>query len=673
MAANPFDQFDQPAAPAANPFDQFDKPVTEKRRLTTPAQKKTSPLVAPYANIIGGLVRGAGSIGSTLLWPIDKVQDFYYGDRNPTLSGLITGQQPLSRNEERRRAIDAGLNALIGSDPESNLYAIGKLTGEVAGTAGVGPVLGAGARAVPALARFAPALETGGLSPQMQRGVTNALTRIGAGGVVGGATTLAMDPSQTLEGAQIGAAIGAGAPVVGALATAAGRAAERLYRGAKTRALLEASEGRGQDIVDILRGNVELVPGSMPTAGEAAAPLNLTRYAALQQTASERVPELVTPYFQRGQAQEAARLAAVRSVGQTPAALEAATAARSAEASRLYGLARQGLVESDSNLAPLLDRPSMDKAFERAAKLAREAGDEFVIGKNVPERVVPSSIVDEFGRPVSETVIPAQTAQYPVKSLHYVKLALDDLLKNPAEFGIGATEARMIGDTRKQFINWLEKNSPEYGAARQAFAAASKPINQMEVGQYLEGKLVGGLGEERARAFGTAVKEAPTTIKSAVTGAPRMQNLADILTPDQLRAVEAVKADLERGALFQQQARAASRIGPTAEKAATEASAETVGGAMPSLLNRIQTVANAILKRLTTGMDRKLAIEIATEMLDPQAAAAAMEKALAREARIQGAKGAVKKAVGAVPKPVAAATAVNALRPPSPNNNALSE
>ena len=94
---------------------------------------------------------------------------------------------------------------------------------------------------------------------------------------------------------------------------------------------------------------------------------------------------------------------------------------------------------------------------------------------------------------------------------------------------------------------------------------------------------------------------------------------------------------------------------------------------MPSLLNRIQTVANAILKRLTTGMDRKLAIEIATEMLDPQAAAAAMEKALAREARIQGAKGAAKKVVGAVPKPVAAATAVNALRPPSPNNNALSE
>lgn len=626
-------------------------PAAPKPPAAAPEPTLAGSVLQTGKNVLGGVVRGAGSIGATILRPFESAE----------------------ANALRRRQIDEGLNALIGADPESTAYAIGKLTGEVAGTAGLGPVLAGGARAVPALARFAPALETGGLAPQMPRGVTNALTRIGAGGVTGGAMTLAADPSQTLQGAQIGAVIGAGAPVVAGLGRAAGRAAEKAYRGAKTRALLEASEGRGQDIVNILRGNVELVPGSLPTAGEAAAPLGLTRYAALQQSAAENVPETVTSYFQRGQQQEAARLAAVRNVGKTPAELEAAKNLRSAEANTLYGLARQGLVQSDSTLAPLLDRPSMDKAFERAAKLAREAGDEFVIGKNVPEQIVPSSVLDQFGNPVGSVTIPAQFAEYPVKSLHYVKLALDDLLKNPAEFGIGATEAKMIGDTRRQFIGWLEQNSPEYAAARTAFAAASKPINQMEVGQYLEGKLTGGLGEERARVFGTAVKEAPTTIRNAVTGAPRMERLSEILTPDQLKAVEAVKADLERGLLFQQQARAANKIGPTAEKAATAASAETLGGAMPSLLSRIQTVANAILKRLTTGMDRKLAIEIATEMLDPQAAAAAMEKALAREARIQGAKGVVRRGAAIIPKGPAAATAVNALRPSQTNQNALSE
>jgi hypothetical protein len=659
MAANPFDQFD---APAANPFDQFDAAPTPAKK-PAPAQSKTpAPLqymadlyggyLQDTANVLGGAIRGAGSIGASIFRPFETAAE----------------------NRERRRLMDEGLQNLLGADPESLGYAGGKFSGEVAGTAGLGPLMAGGARAVPVLARFAPALESGGLAPQMQRGVTNMLTRTGAGGITGGATTLFIDPSETATGAGLGAAIAtAGGPVVNALGQIVARGAEKAYRGSKASALLSAAEGRGQDIVDILRGNVELVPGSMPIAGEAAAPLNLTRYAALQESASKKVPELVTPYFQRGQQQEAARLAAVQGVGKTPAALEAAKTARSAEASRLYGLARQGLVQSDDKLAPLLDRPSMGKAFERAAKLARESGDEFVIGKNVPEQVIPSSVLDQFGNPVGSVTIPAEFAEYPVKSLHYVKLALDDLLKNPAEFGIGATEAKMIGDTRKQFIGWLEKNSPEYGAARTAFAAASKPINQMEVGQYLEGKLTGGLGEERARVFGTAVKDAPSTIKNAATGAPRMENLSEILTPDQVKAVEAVKADLERGLLFQQQARAAGKIGPTAEKTATTASTEMVGGAMPSLLSRIQTVANAIMKRMTTGMDRKLAIEIATEMLDPQAAATAMEKALKREANIQGVKKVVGKVTGAVSNAAVAAGAVNLLRPQSSNNNALSE
>ena len=619
--------------------------------VSAPAQPKRSALLQGAADVFGGAIRGAGSIGATALRPFE------------------TGAE----NEQRRRDIDEGLVNLLGADPESWMYAGGKLAGEVAGTAGVGPFMAGGARAVPVLARFAPALETGGLAPQMQRGVTNMLTRAGAGAATGGAATLAADPSQTAAGAGFGAAFGLGAPVVNALGRLVGKVAEQGYRGSKATALLSAAEGRGQDIVDILRGNVELVPGSLPTAGEAAAPLNLTRYSALQQSAAENVPELVTPYFQRGQQQEAARLASVQGVGKTPAALEAAKTARGAEANKLYGLARRALVQSDDKLAPLLDRPSMGKAFERAAKLAREAGDDFVVGKNMPEQIIPSSLLDQFGNPAGSVTIPAQFAEYPVKSLHYVKLALDDLLKNPAEFGIGATEARMIGDTRKQFIGWLEKNSPEYGTARTAFASASKPINQMEVGQYLEGKLTGGLGEERARVFGTAVKDAPSTIKNATTGAPRMENLSEILTPDQMKAVESVKDDLERGLLFQQQARVAGKIGPTAEKAATTASAETIGGAMPSFLSRVQTVANAIMKRITTGMDSKLAIEIATEMLDPKAAATAMEKALAREAKIQGAKRAVGKVTGFVPKAVTSAAAVNMLRPQSSNNNALAE
>lgn len=417
------------------------------------------------------------------------------------------------------------------------------------------------------------------------------------------------------------------------------RAGEALATGSKARTLLESAEGRGPEIVSALRGNVELVPGSMPTAGEAVSPLNLTRYSKLQETASQ-VPELATEYFQRGKQQEAARRAAVQSVGKTPEALEAAKSARSVEADELYGLAKKAIVETDDKLLPLLDRPSMDKAFERAAKLAEEAGDKFMLGKAKPEQVVPSSIVDEFGNPVGETIIPAESAKLPVKSLHYVKLALDDLLKNPAEFGIGATEASLIRDTRGQFIKWLETKSPEYGTARQAYAKASEPINQMEIGQFLQGKLTSGLGAERPGVFAEAVKEAPTTIKRAVTGAPRAETLSELLTPQQVSAIESVRADLARGELFRSQTGGAATIGPKASKAAS-----TGLPAMPSLLSRIQTVANTIMKRVAGQMDKKLAIQIATEMLDPKAAAAAMEAAVARGGKVKAQSAIITKGV----------------------------
>jgi hypothetical protein len=45
------------------------------------------------------------------------------------------------------------------------------------------------------------------------------------------------------------------------------------------------------------------------------------------------------------------------------------------------------------------------------------------------------------------------------------------------------------------------------------------------------------------------------------------------------------------------------------------------------------TIANTIFNRLQGQIDRKLAIEIATEMLDPKVAAAAIEKAATQERR----------------------------------------
>jgi hypothetical protein len=386
------------------------------------------------------------------------------------------------------------------------------------------------------------------------------------------------------------------AEVAGKLASRVGGV---LARGPKTNVLMEATEGRAPEVINALRNQPEIVRGSMPTAGEAAAPTGVTRYAALQENARAQLP---TEYFAREKAQNAARVAALRQVGQDAPALDAAKAARATEARMLYGAAGVQPITINATAQGLLKRPSMQKAIKRARKLAEEDG-----------------------------VTWGANNAYTAADAHYVKIALDDLIKDPATFGIGKVEASKIGNTQKEFIRWLETQVPDYGTARSAFRARSAPINQMEVGQYLESKLTSALqGDANLRpvVFAGAVQDAPRTIKQATTGASRFENLSDVLTPSQIDIIKDVQRDLERLASYRDQAQAARVAGPQAAKAGTEQVQKVAGGvSIPNPLETAVTVANAILKRLAGKIDRKLAIEIATEMLDPQAAAVALEKA----------------------------------------------
>ena len=77
-------------------------------------------------NTLAGLVRGAGSIGATLLAPIDIAKDAISG------KGLS-----LESNRQRRSDMDSAL-ASMGAETDSFGYGAGKLTGEVLGTAGAG-------------------------------------------------------------------------------------------------------------------------------------------------------------------------------------------------------------------------------------------------------------------------------------------------------------------------------------------------------------------------------------------------------------------------------------------------------------------------------------------------------------------------------------------------------
>lgn len=467
--------------------------------------------------------------------------------------------------------------------------------------------------------------------------------------------------------------------IVTAPVAAAGRAGvnalERAAIGGKANVLLEAAEGRVPEIVNALRQQPEIVPGATPTAGEAAANVGATRFSALQESAEKILP---SQYMARRQQQDAARAASIRQVGGTPLELETARKIRDATAKTNYGAAAQQLVDVDEVFSGLLTRPSMDKVMARAANIAAERKQPFVVGVNKPEQRVPSSILGPGGTPVREIVIPEQVAQYPVQSLHYIKMAYDDLIRDPATFGIGKSEAAAIAGTRAEFLNWLEGKASSYKGARETFARQSGPINQMEVGQYLESKLTSALqGEQKLRpaAFAGAVEAAPQTIQRAAVGAPRYEKLSDVLTPGQVQIVEDIRRDLARQALYREQARAARPAGPSAETAGTQLLVEAAGGVtMPTLLNRVTTVANAILKRLAGKIDRKLAIEIATDMLEPETAALALEAAQRRAGAVQGATGAIRETGAAARRAAAPAVVVtNALAGAEARQNQLAQ
>jgi hypothetical protein len=251
-------QVAQPAAPAAEPEPSMMDSVKQGA-----------------ANLGSGLVRGAGSIGATILYPVDKITDMVKGDRDPSLTQLVTGQKKLSRNEERRQAMDSALTELTGSDPNSLLYKTGKLGGEIAGTAGVGSAIAPAAKVLGAAPEVVNAIRTAG----MTTGSTglNLGTRAAGGAINGAASAALVDPKDTVEGGVIGGVL----PPALAGAGKIGSAAARLLRGPEQAPELAAAiqKARGSGYVippsqanpTLLNRGLEGFAGKLTTAQNASA------------------------------------------------------------------------------------------------------------------------------------------------------------------------------------------------------------------------------------------------------------------------------------------------------------------------------------------------------------------------------------------------------------------
>ena len=401
-------------------------------------------------NIAAGGVRGAGSIGATILTPYD----------------LLAGNTSSWGNPERRSAMDAGLQEL-GADPTSLAYKTGKLGTEIAGTLPVGGLLGGGlakgaAAVSPAAARavapLAQAIQSGGFNMPSAGGnaALNMITRMAGGGINAAATSSLIDPETAKTAALFGSAMPPAAKAVGALGK---------YSGNLAKSLVRPFTEKGQEIItgNIIRKALgespivanEIVPGSIPTLAEATGNANI---AGLQRTIRDTMPNGIERFAQRDAGNAAARNAYFDTIAGDRAQLEFYKGMRDVQSKELYDKAiQEGFADipkaTQKQIAELMKTPAMREAVADA-----------------------STIMQNLQIP--------KTKQGSIQGLLYAKQALDQQIGKAVNFGLSA-DARALMQVKDKLGEIIEKTSPAAAEANAVYNQMSIPVNQMELLQEL--------------------------------------------------------------------------------------------------------------------------------------------------------------------------------------------
>jgi hypothetical protein len=315
-----------------------------------------------------------------------------------------------------------------------------------------------------------------------------------AGGIVGAGATVAGAPAGPLgmaAGSALGAAAGEGVRkmVAGAVfdepQTVAGNvkdmAVEGLFSfggslvGSKVAGYLE-KRGLARDIkkinqpavADLERKStaigVELDPAqltnlpslkskadvlaSLPTSRDIMAEGAVKR-AGQARTAAERLFAQVSTKEGLDEAGDVAKAGAIKVV-------DMLVKERSAKAAPLYRRAFDefsGIPEQvQATAADLMKRPAMDRAGKIAVRLAKNEGVDLADPKNS------------------------------LLGMHYMKLALDDMIEGAGSQGLGGTQKRQFVALKNELLGIMDNLSPTYAKARETFAHFSPSVNAVKEG-----------------------------------------------------------------------------------------------------------------------------------------------------------------------------------------------
>jgi hypothetical protein len=374
----------------------------------------------------------------------------------------------------------------------------------------------------------------------------------------------------------------------------------------KTKFYMDLAEGRGSALVSAARApEAEIIPGVRPTFAQATADVGLPRVAAVGEQAAALRP---TEAIALRDIQEAGRVGQLRAIERTPERRKLAETAREKRSEPLYAAAKTS--SSNINLPPIDVSPVLTTIDDLIAK--NPGNQPLLIEMRRLRKGLTKPGKDPQGNPI---LVPRTDAQEIMSTIDGLKSAL------------AKEDNRFIKSQLAGIKDDLTTAIPSLPEAQAAFKKGSRPINQMDVGKYLREKLESPVpeGTQRAGVFAGAVREAPRTIRQALDGGPTYEKLTDILSPAQKANVDRVVMDLSRDARVKELAQAGRKAAPELAKPVGEAN-------LPSLLNRLTTVANEVIRRLEGRVNEKLAMEIALEFLDADRAAAALETAMRRSA-----------------------------------------
>ena len=204
--------------PDNTPPDVVQRAVKSRLNVAAPVDQKAS---LP-AQIGMGALRGAGSIGATIMTPIDAA------------ARALGIQNSFLGRTDRREAMTSALQDM-GADPSSTGFQAGKVGAEIAGTLGVGGALGKAASAIPGVTSKAPmlinALQSGGmnLGGTTGKAALDMALRMGGGAATGGAAAGLINPEDAVMGAAIGAVMPPAVQAAGSAGEAIGKKAASKY------------------------------------------------------------------------------------------------------------------------------------------------------------------------------------------------------------------------------------------------------------------------------------------------------------------------------------------------------------------------------------------------------------------------------------------------------------